>query len=127
MRNPSQAGSLEEEYAEEVCQGRGDQSSSQRCYSSAGKVKCDLSFPFLFLCRFYGEDIRAYQILAGLIDRPPGCDVLYNVLDKQALIAAEIVAEKLKKKAMESARKSSESGFLSRFDFKVRESEIFYQ
>ncbi|XP_064634641.1 SH3 domain-containing YSC84-like protein 1 [Lineus longissimus] len=68
--------------------------------------------------KFYGEDVRAFQILQGLVDRPPGCDPLYNVLEKQAEIAAGIVADKVKKKAEETARKSSESGFLSRFDFK---------
>lgn len=57
------------------------------------------------MTRFYGEDIRAYQILSGEVPPPNECAALYDVLamhKTRALKALERMAQKAASKAAKS-------------------------
>lgn len=70
---------------------------------------------YIFCCRFYGQDIRAYQILSGEVARPGECAALYDVLSnhetalKNALMDA---AKREGKKHAEQAGAMAKDAFI---------------
>ena len=57
--------------------------------------------------RFYGGEIRAYDILTGEVDRPHDCFALYEVLEKHQLMHVNAMEASLKCDARQEAEKTS--------------------
>ncbi|KAJ8299379.1 hypothetical protein KUTeg_023439 [Tegillarca granosa] len=57
--------------------------------------------------KFYGRDIRAYEILSGDIPPPPECEALYEVLDAHRIRAEKLVEESARKKAHKHSQSPS--------------------
>ena len=67
-------------------------------------------------CRFYGRDIRAYEILAGEVAPPEGCEALYKVMKEHQELAARAALKLAKRQAAKHAdtardRISQSTGF----------------
>lgn len=74
--------------------------------------------------KFYGQEIRAYQILAGEVDPPVECLPLYQVLERHRERATRYLLEAAKKKALKHAHSvgvEKSSNRFSRFSFKSKE------
>ena len=59
------------------------------------------SFHMLF--RFYGREIRAFEILRGDVDPPPECNCLYEVMEMHKKNAQKELVRMAKKEAMKQA------------------------
>ncbi|WAR02747.1 SH3Y1-like protein, partial [Mya arenaria] len=74
--------------------------------------------------KFYGHDIRAVEILRGDVDKPDGCECLYEVLESHRKKAEKELINMAKRKAMKAVTgdtenmKSKFSSFTSSFKSK---------
>lgn len=71
--------------------------------------------------KFYGRDIRAYEILSGDIPPPPECEALYEVLDAHRIRAEKLVEESARKKAHKHSQSPSAFSSERKFSFKSKE------
>ena len=55
------------------------------------------------LFRFYGREIRAFEILRGDVDPPPECNCLYEVMEMHKKNAQKELVRMAKKEAMKQA------------------------
>ena len=73
--------------------------------------------------RFYGGNIRAYEILGGKVERPPECAELYDVLDKHNEMFKRALAAQAKSYAKREVEKQADArgygGFVSRVKVSV--------
>lgn len=70
-----------------------------------------------FTCRFYGREIRAFEILRGDVEPPVECDCLYEVLRGHQKRAEKELIRMAKKEAMKAASGEIETAKMS---FSVR-------
>lgn len=56
--------------------------------------------------KFYGRDIRAYEILAGKVDPPEGCEALYRVMKEHQELAAKAALKLAQRQAAKHADKA---------------------
>ncbi|ESO99582.1 hypothetical protein LOTGIDRAFT_141887 [Lottia gigantea] len=56
--------------------------------------------------KFYGESIRAHQILSGEVESPSECTALYDVLKEHRELALEAAAKLAKKQALKHSQSS---------------------
>lgn len=73
--------------------------------------------------KFYGQEIRAYQILSGEVDPPADCLPLYKVLERHRERAKREMVEAAKRKAHKQSQSAGEKVHdrLSSFSFKSKE------
>ena len=59
-------------------------------------------------CRFYGESVRAYEILSGAVEPPPECAELYDVLSRHEEMFERAAFAYAKRKAVSEGKKYAE-------------------
>ena len=65
-----------------------------------------------FIYRFYGDYVRASEILSGKVERPASCEELYNVLDKHSEMFHRAVKAQAKSYAKREVEKqATEKGY----------------
>lgn len=62
------------------------------------------------ISRFYGESIRAFDILSGAVEPPADCWELYDILGRHKEILGKMALAMAKREAVRQVHKSAEGG-----------------